>query len=457
MIISDSCVKDVFFKLESDGRVFDYRIKNVSLYFILRFSIELYFRDPSKPLIEPPLKRYIKRMLHSAKYLFTKTHASAIMPSEFLFVSTSDWTDAAGESVELVDIIKYYKSKNQLINFVQPDFTGKYIHRQPYHDNFIRINTKARARLNSAEKSTLKSFLKYLSGVLQRNYEEVYEPYADYTAYTFSMATQLEKLIRESDAKVIFARSIYTEPWVLIACNKAKAKCIEVQHGAVHPDSVYYQSSAGKPSKDLLFPEYILTVGEEWRNILLKQHNHYSADSVLNLGCRETLEEVSNDHHSEFEVLICLQHGFFSIDDILVPFFHTHAAVLKEARVTVKLRPHPHTVRETMEIYKGFEGPRFRIINSRAVPFHDDLETAALLVSPSSMCLYEAIAFGIPTASFERFKQVSIGKELLYCESPEQLFQFIMDVRNGKYRQKKVEYLSPFNPDVLEALLLRKN
>lgn len=458
-LLSDKEVKDVFFKLEAAPKTFSYRINNTSLYFILRFNIEIHYRDHQKAEVVSTgtrVKMQLKQMLKNLKD--RKTRRPAEMPhdiasSPLLFVSTSDWLLSPGESAELVEIIKYYRTQGETINFVQPDYFGNSITRQSYHDGFFRIRTGDRVRLSSGEKKTIKDFIAYISGCLGIDLRGKYREYADYIAYVFSMATQLTQAISAANAERVFVRSVYTNPWVLMACRQTGCKCIEVQHGTLNPDSIYYQFNDVSVTSHLLMPDYILTVGEQWRKIVLNQDNHYSPAAVINLGCNEDALFGQWDGQPPFQVLICLQHGIFSIDDELVSFLDRFGSRLHKEGIHIRVRPHPHSVRQTMQTYERFTGAYFKIVNSREIPFLDDLRHTDVLLSPASMCLYEAISFGIAAVSFEKFRGVTIDNELMYVNSDHELFDFIVSVKKGVYKQKKVEYLSPFNESVLRNFL----
>ena len=252
------------------------------------------------------------------------------------------------------------------------------------------------------------------------------------------------------------ARSVYTEPWVVLACKRTGAKCIEVQHGVITPDNIYYQSPVSIKMREdkLIFPTYILTLADEWKKILISQESGYDSDNTFTLGVKEELKRTFRANAETLNVLICLQHGIYSIDNILESFFSKYGKQIEKEGISIFIRPHPNAFSATNLKYKYFVGSNIMIQDSREIKLIDSLCTSQIMISPSSMCLYEAMALGIPTASFEKFKGVTIPDGLKYLKDEEDMWAFILDVKAGNYKQMQIPYLCPYNPRVLDKFIL---
>lgn len=462
-MISDSRIRSVFFRIESDPSVFDYRIDGISIYFILRFPLEMQLRNFHSAM--PPRKQgnILNRLRSAAGKLIRSSKGNGnskkvpvndpLLPSSFLFVSTSDWTIAPGESMELTDIIKYYRNAGEPINFVQPDYSGN-IQKQAYHDSFSSIDVNKIYPLRFDEKQLVDSCIDHVQKGLGIDLDDERDALKRHVSKVLGMSYQLREIICKVQPKYVFARSVYTEPWIPIACSLAGTDCVEVQHGVMTPDNIYYQSphlsNIGKGR--LLFPDHIFTLGEQWRQILIAQQNHYHHNNVHSLGFKHPAAG-QRQRKGRLRMLVCLQPGVFSMDDFLKQFIEEYGSGLLEAGIQVIIRPHPNNITGTTEIYRRYLNTAIMISNSREVNFYEELNCSDIVFSASSMCLYEAISMGIPAVSLEKFRPVTISSHLKYVKSCAEMFEFILAVQTGLYQQVCLSYMEAFNENVLGLLL----
>lgn len=463
-MISDKEIKDIFFNLEKDKSIFNYQINGVSIYFILRFNLEMHLRSLS--LSKNKKQSFFSRVLSKAKQLSKKVNPtiiesnffdsdSAISPSPYLFVGTCAWKNEEGANVDLYDIIKYYHSQGKIINFVQPKYAVNSLPiKSIYYSSFLPLNNNPKTSLPKKDVLILIAFLKKLNSELDIDFISKLEAYTINISTVLHKANELENYIIKSGAKYIFVRSLYTEPWVAIACFKTGAKLIEVQHGVVSPDNIYYQSVHPKTDlKDgsLLMPDYILTLGSEWRDILIRQQSFYDNTNVFNLGTLDYDLETNIIDTNNIKLVFFLQgRGFnqlLSITDFIAEFIEAYKNEIKSKNIELIIRPHPNDLAET-EVLKNHQG-YFSIEDTNKIEAVDSIKKNNFIISATSMCLYEALAYGKTAISFSQFVGMVTNKEhIKFITSKDDLFKLIEEYR--KYPTKTIPYLNSFNSKVLE-------
>jgi hypothetical protein len=164
---------------------------------------------------------------------------SKIEKSKFLFVSTSALMNENRESIELTDIIKHFHALGHKINFIQPSYSLNLPDNQPYYNAFLPMDINGKQDLSKRDVENLKGFMDHLNTYLEIDCAKYFEGFKlelEKVAYRVEL---LNYYIRKSECQYIFCRSLYTEPWVIMAANNTAIKCIEVQHGVIGKDLVY--------------------------------------------------------------------------------------------------------------------------------------------------------------------------------------------------------------------------
>lgn len=461
-MISDLEVKNIFCCLEEDIEIYKYTIKGTYLYDLLRFNLEIDFRYQHEynktnwkynyNKLREILSRYKSKIFHlvgNDNKIFSNEGVSYenIIPSKFLFVSTSSWTRKPSESLELYDIIKYYHSRDEVISFVQPNYFNNIL-KQPYHNNFFSIDLN-QIELSENEQKEVSDFITYVSSKLKMDFSRNIRNYQNCIASIFYLTEELVKIIKVTKPKFVFSRSLYTEKWVVLACKLMDVKCIEVQHGVVGANNIYYQSI----NKEFLLPDIILTMGDEWTNILLKSTSKYTRNNVFTLGYKIKKEIKNHNQKSSAQILFCLQHGIFQVNDLIIKFFNKYGKLLEFNNISITLRPHPNALEPTLKMFERFSSINIEIQNSKQINLNAVIQNYDGIISPSSMCLYESLSYGIPAASFEKFKGTTISEGLNYLTDENSIWNFISDVKNKKISVPRIEYLSDFDERVLDNLL----
>ena len=279
----------------------------------------------------------------------------------------------------------------------------------------------------------VRRLLSFVSGKLKMSLETHLESCVVTVVYTLSMAKQLAGIIKAANARMVFGRSIYTEPWIPIACVKANALSVEVQHGVVSPDNLYYQiTNATKPEPRLLFPDYMLTLGKRWTEILLNYDQRYDRTNTFTLGIRNM--PVRTMTPRKYTVLICLQPGIFDIGPLVIKLCRQYKETLSRENIKLLIRPHPSSVQSTMEEFNEYINEDFiQIENSRQVEFYKNLEESDVLVSLSSMCLYEALSIGIPVISFEYSRGITIPDGIIFAVDHYDMMKLILQLKEKMF------------------------
>jgi len=379
-----------------------------------------------------------------------------------LFISTSNITDQDGASIELVDIVEHYKSTGRHVNFVQPIYTSTLPKKQGYYDAHLPLIFQTPLPLDKNEKGQLREFLIYLSAQLDPDYLQMYDQYELFIGKIKYRTKQLEHLIEKAGCSYVICRSLYTNPWVIMASTNLGVKCIEMQHGVTTAATTYFQSPVAPDQlgkNTLLLPDYILTLGEEWSKVLFGQNYIYNSTNTFVIGTSlydDAVRRTPNNEvvsGSEFRVLIATQLEGYSITGWLDEFLSSFVEDLIEAKIKIVIRSHP---KEPVDHYREWENKYPLTVkhqSSSDVFSYDAISAADVLLSPTSMCLYEALAFGKPALSLKKFSGRTASKHVEFVETPEDFYKTLIEMSNGSGKAEKRAYLTGFRPDVLNEFL----
>jgi len=465
-MVSDKKIHDFFFSLEKNPELFSFRLDGFSLYFILRFNIEESIRSQIQGKEHIPSQNFsfrsffreiiasIRNKINTYKALALSDFDSlnSIKETSSIFVCTS----SNEKGLEMQDILLYFKEKNKPVQFIQGLYQKKF-NRREYYDVLLPYFSNEIISLNEKEKNALKSFIIYLNKRLSidnLNFDYELKNWEKYLSNIKYKKQKLDKYLKKAKCKNVFSCSLYTEPWVLMACFENSVKCIEVQHGVFTNYSIYYQSSI-KPSKEtLLMPDYILTMGEEWKNILCNYNYIYNDTNVFSIGTRgfEKVHQKSEQSTKlKDKVLIATQPGIYNISSFLMEFFEIYYTWLKTKPFKFVIRVHP---RENLSNYQQFN--KFEeIVEIQAGVTYDSytaISESMAVIGATTMCLYEALSFGIPAISLSKYKGSIIQGNIHIIESVNDLFDLLNNL-DKKNTNKLSAYLQPFNGEQISQFL----
>lgn len=469
-MLSDAEVKERFFQLERIEKTFSFKLKGISVYHLLRFSIEMQLRysfaekveKKSQHTIGKKIAGKLKRLLStpakqtSIDHYFDKIEEADASP--FLFVGTCAWVNEEGANVDLYDIIEHYAQQKIKVNFIQPKYDRRpFPSKSNYYSSFLPLSTTLKIDLTERQKIAILGFLEHAGEVLQVDLLSKQESHTNYIATVLKQAEELEKYIRQLKVEYVFARSVYTEPWVSVACLNAEVKLVEVQHGVVGEDNIYYQSALSTidlKRGDLIMPDYILTIGEEWKKVLINQDSFFHENNIINVG--ETSFEITEpkttlEEDAVVRVLFILQGKAFnqllSVPNFIENFLLKYKEELKTMKLELVIRPHPNDIGE-VEIFKAYT-KQIKIEDSRAVSSIESIKKSDFVISATSMCLYEALAYCKTAISFSQFKGMTTNQEhISFVDTVEDLFALL---KTDELKLKnRLSYLDAFNPATLD-------
>lgn len=468
---TDKEIENLMFTLEGDPKVFEFVIRQFPIYSVLRFTIEIYIRETKKPLVQNALPSKEQKNLHIKPGILTRVinklksfvskpqqnnyegiydSLDKIKIAPLLFICTSDLKDGNNYSLELKEEIAYCKKKNISVNFVTPHYPNGPV-KNPDFDYFGGLFGDKNKILDEQERKTLESFLKYISNKISVDFSGCNNQWS-YTLSLFdSLSGQLAEVIKRSKCKYAICRSAYTEPWVAMACKKNDIMLIEVQHGVVTSDNIYYNSNKEDNAKKLILPDFIFVLGKEWKDILVGQKFIYTEKNVKILGTSEYVSEIPVKVLATKKIVIALppkKYSLLDINDFVFDYLSKYLSSL--SNVDIILRPHPIDGIESLTQFEKFSSNNLKFSNPNEESIKSVILNCDILISVISMCLYEALSYGKTVLSPGKFKGQTIDKGIRYFDTTEELHELI----NCEFEsQQKIEYLSPLNLSVLDNFL----
>lgn len=232
--------------------------------------------------------------------------------------------------------------------------------------------------------------------------------------------------------KFIF-RCHYHREGTLLACKRAGVKSIELQHGLIAPEDIFYMmpQEIKQVAPRALFADRIWVYGNYWKD-RLKIGHEYSEDKIDVIGYYP-LDNSYSDYEQESEIdkiirnkkviLIASQfyaHKYF-IEYIQWLAYDLMKREDKDEYIII-LKPHPH---EQEGIYDELKLiPNVNIVNADIQLL---LKKAFLLISIYSTVIYEAKRYNIPCFSLyideymdyvDTFVKTGISNKLMMNQNP---------------------------------------
>lgn len=459
-------VKDVFFEFEEDHTSRDLTIRGFPIYDLLRFQIEIEFRRAQQKSLASPASYHKSLMLTLKKKLYkiwarrsmrqqhpSLDHVNQMRPAPILFVSTSALVFPDGVSIELFNELEYYHSRGMPINFVQPTYMQQ---RRParshLYDTFLPLQI-TQGHLDRREENTLYIFLKSISTYFNVDFTSNKKCWSNLLASHFERARLLEDYIRKSNAKAVMARSVFTEVWLSIACQHTGIDLIEVQHGVLGTDNIYFQS-ANKEQRSI-FPDYILTLGEYWQQVIIGQNSHFDETNTSVIGSREFDAADHDDIIRQRRVLVTTQLDYgdnHNIKDFVTEFVQDKASELHATGIRLAIRPHPSEQASSYDTLLQQFPEIIEIEDAAKTSLYKSILRSACVFASTSTCLYEALALGRQAISMERFRGLVEAKDLIFINTTTDLFDTINNILSKPSPEKK-PYVQSFRAETLDRVL----
>lgn len=512
---SDKQIKDIFFDLEKSPNLFDFQFRGFSMYFMVRFFFEMQVRNSVVPkpdnkqkqednqVVTPITNKKYSTKLAKLAYKYPKNLLSKLIiaidwrlarrkeqknslldtkeksiaykkliqhfdtnkdipKTPFLFVSTSGLMTKDNVSMEMPDIMQYFHEKRYPIVFLQGYF-GIKTRKMPFYDKFILLedNNNEVGKITEVEKIQLNQFVSFLRQYFNLPFENFENIFEGIFLHQYSKAINLLWYIQQTQCKYVFARSIYSDPWVIMACKLANVNCVEVQHGPMYVDLIYYQSAlpiAKLGQNTIILPNYMITTGEVWKDVFIEQGYIYTEHTILNLGHHEYEQVIKNTANQqvnyvqskEFTILVAGQAGIFNISQEISNFIEKYKKELTEANIKIIIRPHPLHIDETVNKLQEQYAAILTLQKPQTINIYEALQSTDVVISAASTCLYEAIAMGKAAISFKKFEGQLLAKDILLVDTIDELWNLLKKIKNKEIKITPKPYISPLNTKVLD-------
>lgn len=455
-ITPDIEIKDVFHKLENSKEVSDFEISGFNLYGICRFYLEMRLRinyyethnknkitkTPEVPstinhVITKPsfLGRFVSKLQSYNERFLKKLYYSQFDNLEELnervdivLVATSGFKNAKNYSIELQEFVTYAKANKLKIAFVLPDFDHKIKRREEYN-YFFSIQHGQKVVFRDEDTATLNRFKSFVKENIHLLNEEDVNRINFQVSQAFGLSEQLTQIIKKLNPKVVVARSLYSDKWVTMSCQKAKIGILEVQHGVFTKENFYYHSMGKLDHKQLILPDFIACLGYEWLELLRAQSRFWNESNSGVLGSTFFVDS-SNIERGRQNILIVFQDLNIELLDIrpeIEQFLNSFASKLSQFDFTLRIHP----INNISDFDIPMDYPNIRISDPKKETTAEVLAKTNILIGATSMMLYEALSFNIPVISFERYRKMTLDENISFVTSAEDLYDCLKFKKYG--------------------------
>ena len=176
-------------------------------------------------------------------------------------------------------------------------------------------------------------------------------------------------------------------------CHKLNIPIVEIQHGAIGQYEPIMYSYASKKNKDHL-SDYLLTFGDFWNQ---KKNYHFSQNNIISVGSPflETKKKERFNHDVFCNILIISQGRYSDLIKNIALQIRANED-FSEFNVILKLHPYEHSKYLNGE-YQNLIEQGIEVFSGTDRHLYDFFIEAACVIGVNSTCLYESLAFCIPT------------------------------------------------------------
>jgi hypothetical protein len=144
----------------------------------------------------------------------------------------------------------------------------------------------------------------------------------------------------------------------------------------------------------------------------------------------------------------------FNIKEWISEFMERYFMELAKENISITLRPHPN---ESFLYFKNLSS-KYPHISQFQEPScessYNALINSDVVLSGTSMCLYEAVAFGKVSVSLKRYRGMTVPDHVRFVESPLQLLNLLRELKNvADYELVIKEYLAGFREEALRKFI----
>jgi hypothetical protein len=464
-VTPDDQIKSVFQEIEMDPETAKFRLSGFSLYGITRFDLEMLYRfkyyekfnrtldkksDNNQIALSSVTKtkttrleqmivaarRAIRQKRYDAQFDVPGVKKKTV---DVLFVATSGLKDPKKRSVELYDLIKHSKRKGFTVGFVLPCYDIS-IRRRSEYDLFYSVDLQSRAKLNGNDEKVVDSYISWIRNKIGFFSVEELGNLKRSINNQLALCEQLKTIINDSGAEYVVSRSLYSDKWVVMACQLSKSRCIEVQHGVFTRDNFYYHALGNSTEKDLLIPDIVMCLGEKWLSILRDQSNFWNKRNSGVVGVQ--MIHRFPEARRRKRVLVAFQNLNIELLDFrgeIQNLFRRFAHELRDFDFV--FRPHPLDLTQITEMETN--GVHILLSDPRAETSSDALANCDVLVCATSMMIYEALSIGIPVISLEKFRKMTVPDDIIFVKTTEEILNALKS--GQRPRADPFKYNSPTN------------
>lgn len=468
-ITPDIEIKKLFTSLETNSKITELKVKNDSIYSMFRYHLEIIVRiaysevinkieqkEKQSVSIAPSrqsniIERIKVRVCRKCYYRQFDNLADFQGNAKIVFVATSPQVNNKNHSIELADLISNCNQKKITSAFVLPEYNYTIRRNKTIHlKNYFALNEYWNNDIHFSEEdlNNLELFKKLVCSTIKFISPKDLTGLNGVVAWQLKNAAALQRILKVVKPTSVVARSLYSDKWVVMAANREQIQTIELQHGVFTDDNFYFYSLSNLTFKDLLIPTKILCLGKEWLDILRKQSSHWTNLNSATIGMNNFFGK------KQFKIskpvfLIALQDlsvELFNFYDFMVKLLAENPEIYN--RYEVVIRPHPIDVDSKQIRNTKLENCRISHYNQESVS--SILSKANVLLTASSMMLYEAQALNITAVSLEQYRYLTIEKNIMFLTDTK---NFIEKLDHFEQTKLSLEYINEYDFSAFEQLV----
>lgn len=213
----------------------------------------------------------------------------------------------------------------------------------------------------------------------------------------FVQFRKYHKLLRGKKVERLFYIVHYHNEAIAAACKLNNVKCIELQHGLINRNDLYYvYNTALKDSlKNAMFPDKILLYGSYWKNVL-SQGSEWTSEQLIVAGnYLATEDQISTDLQKENLIIVAAQKGMHNQYLPLIEKLTVHLERHADWKVIVKLHP----TEPSPEAYQTISHKQIAIAASDA-NIRELLERSKIQLSIYSTTFFDAAGLDVMNFSW---------------------------------------------------------
>lgn len=449
---------DKFLSFENDYNLFELQIKSVYFWQIIRKSVyRKYILEDELHPISSTKKRYLSDLKHIIYQfphfvfknpVFIKKEADVLILNHQRRVKYDNlyyclYTDSIVEKLKRSNVILEKKYLNHHYKPVPNN--------NLYYLDYITFMTAVKRRILDVFK--LNKVDTDIVNNLRNQINKVFNVKIDKNNFIKLIKTSVNafiidekyysKLIKKIRPKIILEVVHYEETRFVInhLAKKKNIPTVELQHGTMGPYHIAYNFK--KRFELSMFPDYIFTFGEYWKNATRFPIN---PNNIIEVGWPYLEKRVSKNlgnvaNKDKKNILFISQDGQTSKS--LFELAKALSNTLEKTSYEIIYKLHPKEYPDFKKTYSGFKSKNLTFISNNDNDIHYFLNNCDYLIGVASTVLFEAIAYGIKpmvlnVSDFEYMENLLENDLASLVKNEEDV---LMEIEKDRYLDKnKVNY-----------------